>query len=278
MWQEGYEHSSAVRGDLTLEKNRAKLIFMRVPILLASLVFLSTCTAQAKKCLPPVRIVVIDSGFGYRDAGHEANLCKFGHRDFTGERQFTKNYVTKDPIPLDLHGHGTNIVGIIDGYAKRAGINYCIVVLKYYSERQSGQENLIGSIRAINYAANIKADFINYSGGGPEQDRVEHAAVKRFIKHGGTFVAAAGNEGQDLNSPESAYFPAMYRDGIIIVGNLCKDGVKCSSSNYGKAVTRWEIGEDVEAFGLTMTGTSQATAVATGKLVAQSTNKCDIGF
>lgn len=247
--------------------------------ILFSLACTSTSSAEDRHCgKAPIRIAVIDSGFGYQDKGHEANLCRFGHKDFSNENKFSTTFVTKAPVPIDIIGHGTNVVGIIDGYAKEAHVNYCLVIVKYYSPAQTGKQNLLSSIRAINYAANIHADYINYSGGGPEEDRVEKAAVKRFLDHSGKIIAAAGNENQSLENPENAYFPALYDKRIIVVGNNTKDGVRSKTSNYGALVTRWEIGENVEAYGITMTGTSQATAVATGKILSESDNKCDIGF
>jgi subtilisin family serine protease len=276
---------------------------MKVTTILLVILALASChRAEAKKCgKAPIKIAIIDTGFGYKDEGHDAHLCQYGHKDFSNEKNFTKNYVTHDPIPVDVHGHGTNIAGIIGQYANDAGINYCIVVIKFYSEKQTGAQNLLSTIRAFNYAANIKSDYVNYSGGGNFSNKIEHAAIKRYLDHGGHFVAAAGNEGRELRHerPEldeqfddgktEAYFPAMYDPRIIVVGNLCENGVeyrkqdgttvqRCPSSNYGSLVSRWEVGENITAYGITMTGTSQATAVATGKIVAESTNKCDIGF
>lgn len=263
---------------------------MKASFLIAILLVLSCChKAEAKKCdRAPIRIVVIDTGFGFNEQGHESNLCNFGHKDFSKDKKFTTSYVTHDKVPLDINGHGTNIVGIIEGYLKDAHTNYCIVIAKYYSDTQTGTQNLTATVRAINYASNIRADFINYSGGGPSKNVFEEAAVKRFLDRGGKFIAAAGNEREDLDKPENAYYPALYDKRIIVVGNLCKDGVeyklpdnttikRCGSSNYGKAINRWEVGENVMAYGLTFTGTSQATAVATGKIASESDNKCDIG-
>ncbi len=262
--------------------NNKKIILslMKTLILALSLIALCACVkAEAKHCgKTPIRIVVLDTGFGYGDSGHESNLCKYGHKDFSPDKKFTKSYATRTPVPVDFHGHGTNIVGIIDDYAKKAHTNYCIVVVKYYSEKQNGYQSMMSMIEGIKYAANIKADFVNISGGGGVFEYEEYKAVKRFLSTGGKLVAAAGNEQSDLDLKENAYYPAMYDARIIIVGNHNKNGVKYKSSNYGSVVKRLEIGEDVTAYGITMTGTSQATAVATGKIVSESDNKCDIGL
>src|SRR6185312_7300812 len=83
-------------------------------------------------CSDVIKVAVIDTGFGYDSLGHGAKLCKFGHKDFSGNNRVDFSYNTVTPIPLDSHGHGTNIIGIIDNQAKESGANYCIIVLKYY--------------------------------------------------------------------------------------------------------------------------------------------------
>lgn len=232
--------------------------------------------ADCKKV--PIKIAVIDTGFGYMDRGHGAKLCLYGHKDFSNENRSTTSYGTISDLPLDTHSHGTNIAGIIDGYMANSGLDYCIVVIKYYSEMQTGAQNLDATARAIHYAVNLKVDFINYSGGGPDFSRGEYRAMKRAEKSGIKFIAAAGNEHKDIDQEENYYYPAAYRlKNIVTVGNWAYPGVINSSSNFGSNVNRWEIGTNVTAYGITMSGTSQATAVATGKIASESKNKCDIG-
>lgn len=252
---------------------------MKVFSLISLACLFISCSASADRCgKSPIKVAILDTGFGFEDRGHEANLCKYGHKDFTRDGQFSSAYVTSSPVPIDFNGHGTNIAGIIDRYAKQAHINYCLVIVKYYSAQQTDTQNIASSAKAIQYAANIKADFINYSGGGPKSDLSEKIAIMHFLNGGGKFVAAAGNEHEDLNAPDCAYYPAMEDPRIIVVGNYDKNGTPAESSNYGIRVNRWEIGMGVKAFGLTMSGTSQATAAVTGKIVAESNNRCDIGL
>ena len=217
----------------------------------------------------PITIAVIDTGFGYKERGHQVKLCKYGHKDFTIDKQLSFSYDTQVPIPIDIERHGTNIVGIIDDYLRNTNIDYCLVIIKFYSRRQSGEQNILSTIRSMSYAINIGADYVNYSAGGPERNRFEEDAVKRFLDGGGKLVAAAGNEGLNLDLQENAYYPAMYDPRIIVVGNLGIQGVRYSSSNYGSVVTKWEIGTNVTEYGITMTGTSQATALETAKTVAK---------
>lgn len=215
-------------------------------------------------------VAVIDTGFGYQDKGHDAPLCQYGHRDFTKDGS-TRNYGTNTPVPIDFNGHGTNIVGLIARYAKKS--NYCIVVIKYYSDRQTGIENLIASGKALQYVANLKVDYVNYSGGGDNFDKTEYLAVKKMLNANTKIVAAAMNNNKNIDSPFDYVYPAMYDKRIVVVGNLSWTGFKSRSSNYGDRVTRWEVGENQEVYGITMTGTSQSTAIATGKIIADES--CD---
>lgn len=236
-------------------------------------VVLNSSTLYAK-CNSKIIVAIIDTGFGFAGRGRDAKLCQIGHRDFTGENTFTYNYNTKDPIPSDNVGHGTNIVGIIENYAGQTNVNYCIVILKAFGNRV---DTLRSTIDAINYATSIGVKYINYSAGGYGPSLEERISVLSFLDHGGTLVAAAGNEGLDLDFPFRRHYPSSYDPRVISVGMLNRDGTVARCSNYGKSVKRWEIGEYVVGFGIELSGTSQSTAVATGKILSGDKNKCDIG-
>jgi subtilisin family serine protease len=208
-------------------------------------------------------VAVIDTGLGFNGAGSDIKLCQYGHKDFTG-METTDIFHTQDMVPVDHMGHGTHVAGVINQYAGKS--NFCIIIIKFYDpakERQSWGD----ALHAIQYATKIHADVINFSAGGTEFVQEEQNAVKKFLDQGGTFIAAAGNENHDL--AKQAYYPAMSDPRVIVVGNLDTDGkTRAYTSNYGKRVTRWEIGTNVKMYDMTLTGTSQATSVATGKIVS----------
>lgn len=216
-------------------------------------------------------IAVIDTGVDVS----VPNLCRFGHKSFVPNGEGS-------PL-VDTNGHGSHIAGIIGANAGEG--DYCIVSIKYYSDKNTAKENLASLTKALQYAININVKFINLSGGGPQSDKEEFNLIKKALKKKIKIVVAAGNEHDDLDK-SCNYFPACYDTRITMVGNLQKQNTDdrqfgpastsiSPSSNYGKRVTRWEIGTDVESTlpggkRGKMSGTSQATAVATGKLVREA--------
>jgi subtilisin family serine protease len=146
------------------------------------------------------------------------------------------------------------------------------------------KQSLNNMVKAIRHAINIGADFINISGGGPGRNQSEHQLVKEALDKGIIFVAAAGNDGHKLGSMVIAktnrgaitrylasYYPAMYDERVIVVGNGENSANRRKTSNYGEVVDVWENGTfPIGAYGnraVRLEGTSQATALVTGKLV-----------
>lgn len=216
----------------------------------------------------PLKIAVVDTGLDRNDPRFSKILCKMGHRNFTNGTTDTQ----------DTHGHGTHIVGLIKQYAGESG--YCLVILKFYDAMASGDKNLNSSIEAFKWASQIGVDIVNFSGGGSSYVSSEHEAIQAAKKT--VFVVAAGNESQDIRMPQNKYYPASYElPNVFVVGNIKKEGFRVPSSNYGDPRIIWEVGENlistmpcnnVKADLYSncegkMTGTSQATAVHTGKLV-----------
>lgn len=213
----------------------------------------------------PIKIAVIDTGFDFKAEWAQYDLrakklkrpklCASGHKDFTGSSL------------QDNHGHGTHIAGLIAKYAKG---DYCLIILKVFEPADEYNTATFNTVQAINYALSQKVDIINYSGGGGSGNTREKLAVLRALNQGIIFVAAAGNKGENLDT--NTYYPAMHDPRIIVVGNGKSRNIRHISSNYNGPI-------DIYAEGLNsysilpkgkygyMTGTSQSTAVVTGKIV-----------
>ena len=181
----------------------------------------------------------------------------------------------------DEHGHGTHIAGLIAKHAQPAP--FCIMPMKYFDGNALGEDNLLRSCMALRKAIDMKADIINYSGGGVSPSDTECALVKEALDKEIIIVVAAGNEKSDITKRN--FWPAMCDHRVIAVTAKDEFGNRLKTSNYsevsvfkrgdkvnGKTVQlKIEEGHDLLStlpggqYGY-MTGTSQATAIMTGKL------------
>jgi len=256
--------------------NYGRLLFMR--FLTTSLVclFLVGTVIGAnipQKCPKVIRIGVIDSGFGKMGMFPDTRLCRYGHRDFTGNVSFG-GFDTVTPVPIDNIGHGTNIAGLIDQEARKGGDSYCLVIIKYLHDKKKAyfmQD-------ALKYAKNLRLDIVNISAGGYGIVDEEYNQIEGLLNQGTLITAAAGNDSRHLspfNHPDKNHYPASYDPRIMVVGNGTDKNYRAPSSNYGPIVKFWEDGRNKTALGITQSGTSQATAIFTGKLVANKLRSCD---
>ncbi|MEK6580508.1 MAG: S8 family peptidase [Bdellovibrionota bacterium] len=222
-----------------------------------------------------VVVAVIDTGI---DPNHKNLSSNIWHdRREKHSSIFGWNFVSDRPNPLDEHGHGTHVAGIIgamtDSQSGVAGVAHQVSIMpvKYYSEANTGVINLRNTVKAINYAVDHGAKIINYSGGGPEFSEEEYLAIKKAEARGVLFVAAAGNEHQNTDLLENYYYPSAYRlSNIISVAATDIHNNLLPSSNWGKkSVDVAAPGENIYStlpggrYGY-MSGTSQGTAFVTG--------------
>jgi subtilisin family serine protease len=238
---------------------------MKLKVILSLLLLSTNLNAANLSCRGQLRVAVIDSGLDLNDPRLKDHLCKTGH----------KNFVTGETLN-DTVGHGTHIASLIQQYVYYYG--YCMLIYKYYSDHASGTLNLEREILAFQEAIDNKADIINFSGGGPVFEEEESLIIKNHPEV--TFVVAAGNEHQDLDIPGNEYFPAsLFYKNMEVVGSMSMNGERSSFSNYGSRVKYVEMGENVVgdlpngAVGQ-MSGTSQATAIHTGKLIDKLSRTC----
>ncbi len=218
-------------------------------------------------------VAVIDTGIDPNHKDLSVNIWK--KRNSVSE--FGWNFVADRPNPIDDHGHGTHVAGIIGALADpKTGVSgvahrVSIMSVKYYADNNSGDTNLLNTIKAINYAVDNGARIINYSGGGRAFSELEAQAIKRAADRGVLFVAAAGNEKRNTDIASNYYYPAAYHlPNIISVAATDIHNKLLPSSNWGvKTVDVAAPGENIYStmpgnrYGY-MTGTSQATAFVTG--------------
>jgi subtilisin family serine protease len=199
--------------------------------------FFANYQAAAKEL---IRVAVIDTGVALN---RNLPFCKDGHLDFTGEG---------DGDSHDLL-HGTNVAGLI---SKSYNGTFCIVILKAFGSNDKGY------IKALKEAYQKNYDIVNLSLSGYSYLKEEDVLIRAMLNQGQIIVAAAGNKAKNLDLG-CVVFPACLDKRILVVSGKNK-----LRFNYGKIVDIYAPAENQEAEGIILSGTSQATAIVTGKLAA----------
>lgn len=214
-----------------------------------------------------VVVAVVDTGIQVDHPFLRQNIFVKGSKADTNNYGMDFSQSAPNTKPVDTHGHGTHVAGII----KSVFPEVKLMALKYYNPEASGQANLNSTIKALEYAVEQNVDVINYSGGGPEPSAQELAVLKKAEAKGILVIAAAGNEKSNIDIKQNAYYPASYGlSNIITVGAHNELNKIISSSNYGSksvdiAAPGYRIKSAIHGNGAGyMTGTSQATAFVTG--------------
>lgn len=215
------------------------------------LLILFTVSCSAKETRK--KVAILDTGID-RDFPSQY-LCSEGHKDFTGEG--LQDYVH----------HGSHLAYIIKNYINPR--KECILVLKFYDHLADFHSTPL--VKAYKYLQTIDIDFLNISFGGKVFAPVEKETMEILLNKGVEISNAAGNSSQDL-SKSCNYYPACYnfKNQYYHVVASCKDGVYSEFSNYNGPTTDCNNGEKVHAGPYIFSGTSQSTAIQTGKNVENS--------
>ncbi|MCE5335328.1 MAG: S8 family peptidase [Desulfobacteraceae bacterium] len=169
-------------------------------------------------------VAVIDTGIDYNHPELAGRVVK-GHDFHNG-----------DDDPLDDHGHGTHVSGIIAASANNsigsAGVCSKARLLAIKVLDSDGSGSMYNVLQGIYAAAdNPEVRVINISLGGAIGTSVFHDAIDYAVAKGKLVVAAAGNSND--NYP---FFPAFWAhctNGVLAVAANGQDGCKASFSNYG---------------------------------------------
>ncbi|MFW5907348.1 MAG: S8 family serine peptidase [Candidatus Natronoplasma sp.] len=158
-------------------------------------------------------VAVLDTGIDYNHPDLEDKMWEDIGYDF----------VDDDDDPMDEHGHGTHVAGIIASVAPQAELMALRVI-----EEEGG--DWVDVSKAVEYARNNGADIISMSFGGQYSAftpafelQMERAYELDDILH----VAAAGNDDSD-----EKFYPAGY-DSVISVSAVNSDREKAYYSNRG---------------------------------------------
>ncbi len=173
-----------------------------------------------------------------------------------------------DGDPMDDHGHGTHVSGIITAEGNNgfdiAGVCWRarIMALKFLNYQGSGET--ADAVPAFYYAVENGADVISSSWGGGFYLQSMRDAIDYAHGQGVILVASAGNE-----SSSEPMYPACYEHMIAVAVTNSNDE-KAPFSNYGDWIDIAAPGVDV--LSLRANGTSMGTTYDSYTTIASGTS------
>lgn len=165
-----------------------------------------------------VLVAIVDTGIYYN------------HSDLSGNYNSSLGYdwVNNDDDPMDDHGHGTHVSGIVAALLNNIGIagtaQVQIMAEKVLANDGGGWDYWIAD--GVINATDAGADIISMSFGGSYSEIVENA-IEYAYDRGVILVAASGNDYRKLKR-----YPAAY-DEVIAVGATDQLDNLAEFSNYG---------------------------------------------
>lgn len=208
------------------------------------------------------------------EAGHETNGVDDDGDGYVDDVNGI-NAIDGSGDPTDQNGHGTHVAGIIGAIGNNgkgiAGVAWHVQLmpLKFLDARGIGTTS--DAVACIDFARAKHVSIINASWGGPAESQVLREAIEACDRDGIVFVAAAGNDGVDLDT--APMYPAAYNlPNLVTVASASSDHSLSSFSNYGAAlvaapgervVSCWNSSDSAYR---SASGTSMATPYVSGAL------------
>jgi len=175
----------------------------------------------------PINVAIIDTGI------------TMDHPDLAPNYAGGFNVFTLKNDPIDDHGHGTHVAGIVAAADNEVGVVGVAPEVRIWAVKVmdalgvGSDENVATGVDwVVSKKREIGGDWImSLSLGGGYSSPVEEAAFKRAIEDGILVVAAAGNE-----AIASVDFPARYA-GVMPIGALDSSYHLAWFSNFGPALS-----------------------------------------
>jgi subtilisin family serine protease len=204
-------------------------------------------------------VAVLDSGVNYNHQDLADN------RWTDGNGSFGFDAVDNDNFPLDVHGHGTAVAGIISARGNNgfgvAGVNWQTRILPVRIVDASGSGNVADYVEGLNYVRDQRAAGLNvrvlnasagFEGSGAGTVSAMQTAINDLASWGVLCVFSAGNGaadssndtptgrvGDDLDSTTIYSFPAEMAptngqpDNVIAVASVNGSDALSTFSNFG---------------------------------------------
>jgi len=186
----------------------------------------------------------------------------------------TENENNEVPYPyFDHMGHGTHVSGTIAAELDGEGVVGVAPHAKIYSGRVCGKFgcSTVSIVEGINWAAEMRADVINMSLGGPIGSRAQLEALNNAENKGVISVAASGNSATNRVS-----FPAAF-PSVISVGAINDELKKAVFSQWGPELDITAPGVNVHSTIPMGTGRASLVKVRMGTSFAEVTSNSFVG-
>lgn len=154
------------------------------------------------------------------------------------------DFVDGDSDPMDEHGHGTHVAGIIamtPGNGGGVGVAYGAKIMCVRAGQANGSFASSDIAKAIKYAADNGADVINMSFGGTGRSYLVESALQDAFPSC-VLVAAVGNDGLPTNDAKQAGY--LFTEDIYPAGYKYVIGVMATDNNKSLAYfSNWDFKE-----------------------------------
>ena len=154
------------------------------------------------------------------------------------------DFVDGDSDPMDEHGHGTHVAGIIamtPGNGGGVGVAYGAKIMCVRAGQANGSFASSDIAKAIKYAADNGADVINMSFGGTGRSYLVESALQDAFPSC-VLVAAAGNDGLPTNDAKQVGY--LFTEDIYPAGYKYVLGVMATDNNQSLAYfSNWDFAE-----------------------------------
>lgn len=185
------------------------------------------------------------------DDDHNGKIDDVNGWDFVGNisvAEYQSGIRKEDNNPINMSSfHGTFVAGCASGVTNNAvgiaspGFKTKILPIKCSSDNPQIESILYG-YEAIMYAAQMGADVINCSWGGPGGSPSEQDIINTAVSMGSVVVVAAGNDGTFIDRYPT--YPSSYKNVINVGASAANDAV-AGFTNYGNSVTVYAPGSQI---------------------------------
>lgn len=172
-----------------------------------------------------IKICVIDTGIDYN------------HPDLKDNYKGGRNFIDNTDNPMDNHGHGSHVTGIIAAKNNDIGVLGMAPDTYIYSCKvlnSSGSGSYSNIIAAIQWAIDNSMQIISMSLGGSSFSQALKDICDAAYNRGILLIAAAGNSGGD-GSQDTVGYPAKF-DSVIAVATTDINDQRASFSSVGPEV------------------------------------------